>query len=369
MGHRPSAVEIPAHASLEPLRVSAVSSRPEGVTSWAECDFWINQLTAGELGSAKRLVLYIMGPLTDWPLPRVETGEGSQGQVPFSLPGWDLRLAAVDQLAPETDFSFVIDAVPHSLPIDNAEAQILIRRVHLLMSFLGAGGVGVGPRTGLDAAGRIVWANWGFPSSSQDRAGTRWCTDELVITALPDLAEGLIRVAADPGLEACIDRAISLLIAANEAGSVLDVKIPIACSGLDLLAWSVLQHRQWLTPDPLNRLSAGSRVRLLLQWAGVPIELPRAFPGLQRRQRDLGATDNAGPELAFFVRNRVVHPPKRLADPEWPTPDELFEGWQLTTWYLELALMRVLGYRGRYASRLELTGWSGDTEPVPWSSQ
>lgn len=73
--------------------------------------------------------------------------------------------------------------------------------------------------------------------------------------------------------------------------------------------------------------------------------------------------------MVFDVRNGVVHPPKKLSDPEWPTGDELFETWRLAAWYLELAILRVLGYSDEYTSRLQLTGWAGETEPVPWQAQ
>lgn len=70
--------------------------------------------------------------------------------------------------------------------------------------------------------------------------------------------------------------------------------------------------------------------------------------------------------MIFDVRNDLVHPPRRLSDPEWPTSDELLEAWQLATWYLELVILRVLGYNGEYVNRLQLHGWAGQTEQVPW---
>ena len=72
-------------------------------------------------------------------------------------------------------------------------------------------------------------------------------------------------------------------------------------------------------------------------------------------------------ELAINVRNKVVHPPNNIRSIEWPSGNELFEAWQLTMWYLELSILRLLGYRGNYTSRLQLHGWSGRTEPVPWT--
>jgi hypothetical protein len=109
-------------------------------------------------------------------------------------------------------------------------------------------------------------------------------------------------------------------------------------------------------------------VRLLLQWAGIPVELPSQFGALAARGGRLSQSDVAGPELIFDVRNNLVHPPKRIDEPEWPDRAQLLEAWQLATWYLELALLRLLGYEGEYVSRLRLGGWDFDTEPVPWST-
>lgn len=84
---------------------------------------------------------------------------------------------------------------------------------------------------------------------------------------------------------------------------------------------------------------------------------------MQRR----GQPGWAGPELVFNVRNRLVHPPKRVEDPEWPSDEEREEVWQLSTWFLQMAILRLLDYQGEYWSRLRLGRSGMDTEPVPWA--
>lgn len=82
----------------------------------------------------------------------------------------------------------------------------------------------------------------------------------------------------------------------------------------------------------------------------------------------LGQPDWTAPEVVFNVRNALVHPPKRLDEPEWPSEDELFEAWQLATWCLELAIVGLLGYEGTYMSRLRLNQPGvGHDASVPWS--
>jgi hypothetical protein len=48
------------------------------------------------------------------PLPQVSTAVGRQGQVPFSLPGWDLVLAVADEQPFGDQLSFIVDAVPNA---------------------------------------------------------------------------------------------------------------------------------------------------------------------------------------------------------------------------------------------------------------
>ena len=362
-------VTLPPGAAFDPPTTLVSSARPEGSASGPHVSIPINRMSVGELRLAERLLLHVSGPLSPWPPPsrEADSGEQAQPQLPWSLSGWDLRLAEAGGPRAVNDFSYVVEAVPHDLPVDLDATERLSSQVFLLLSLIAGQEIGVAPVVGIDAAGRVVWADWGAPRSRPEQSAWRWCPRHLVNHALPALAIGLTSLADDPALQQVVDRAGRHLLAAN-GPEVLDIRIPVACTGLELLGWAVLQRHQRLTRTGLGRLPAKGRVRLLLQWAGIPIELPSQFRSLEARRGRLGQADAAGPELIFHVRNSLVHPPKRIEEPEWPHRDELLEAWQLATWYLELAVLRLLGYRGEYVSRLRLDGWAGDTEVVPWST-
>jgi hypothetical protein len=361
-------VALPPGTALDPPTDLVSSARPEGAASGAYVSVPINRMRAGELGLAQRLLVHVSGPLSRYPLPSRETGSSQQAQpqLPWTLSGWDLRLAEVGGPTAVDEFSFVVEAIPRDLPFDLDATERLCSQVFLLLSLIAGQEIGVAPVVGVDAAGRVVWVDWGAPRYRPEQSAWRWCPMHLVNQALPALATGLSSLADDPALQQVVDRAGRHLLAAN-GPEVLDVRIPVACSGLELLSWAVLQRHQWLTRDGLGRLPAKGRVRLLLQWAGIPVELPAQFGALAARRGHLGQLDVAGPELIFDVRNNLVHPPKRIDEPEWPNRDQLLEAWQLATWYLELAVLRLLGYQGEYVSRLQLGGWDFDTEIVPWS--
>jgi hypothetical protein len=46
-----------------------------------------------------------------------------------------------------------------------------------------------------------------------------------------------------------------------------------------------------------------------------------------------------------------------------------FEASLLSFWYLEMLLLRLFAYTGKYSNRLVLSGWKGqEVEGVPWVS-
>ena len=80
------------------------------------------------------------------PLPQVSTAVGRQGQVPFTLPGWDLVLAVADEQPFGDQLSFIVDAVPNAGQTINIEAIETLRLLLLrILSFLTGSYVGAPP--------------------------------------------------------------------------------------------------------------------------------------------------------------------------------------------------------------------------------
>jgi len=285
-------IALPAGAALDPPTDRVPTARPEGAVPWANVSIPITRMTTGELRLAERLLLHVSGPLSRWPLPSRETGSSEQAQskLRWSLSGWDLRLAEASGPKAVDDFSFVVEATPHDVPLDLDATERLVDQVSLLLSLIAGQEIGTGPVVGVDAAGRVVWVDWYAPRFRPEQSAWRWCPRDQVNQALPALATGLSSLVDDRALLQVVDRAGRHLLAAN-GPEVLDVRIPVACSGIELLGWAVLQRHQWLTRDGLGRLPASARVRLLLQWAGIPVELPTQFGTLAARRGRLGQPD------------------------------------------------------------------------------
>ena len=360
-----ASVSVPAGAPLVPPPATILLERL-GDTSWIEARIPIrSELAAGEVAHAQRFIFHISGAL-EARLPSVEVFGGQQAQLDFGLPGWDLVIAAVADRRGEQDFGLVVEATRASPP-SAADVDQLTRRLFILLSLLASREVGVGPVSGLTKAGEMIWASWGSPRLRPGRPGVRWCPPHLVAGALPVIAEGFARLSEeDEAMEVVVGRAINHLLAAD-GNEMLDVRVPVACAGIEMLGWAILQRHGWAEKDVLERMPAAAMTRLLLRWSGIPAAIPDGFDALAAR-RDRRHRGGGGPEVLWGVRNRLVHPPNRLDNPEWPSSQAQAESWQLANWFLELVVLRVLGYEGQYWSRLRLGRYGADVEQVPWTA-
>lgn len=67
-----------------------------------------------------------------------------------------------------------------------------------------------------------------------------------------------------------------------------------------------------------------------------------------------------------WLRNDIVHAIRARVDARrWKL---WHQGWQLSMWYLELAVLAVLSYSGGNRNRLAGESHVGWVEPVPWAA-
>ncbi|MDX6587687.1 MAG: hypothetical protein QOI31_2160 [Solirubrobacterales bacterium] len=357
-------VAIPANASLEPPPETTLTSGTlDG--SWAEIRESIGVITAGNLAAAERFVIHFAGALR----PRFRSLQlvegGHQGRIEFALPGWQLTLVSVDH-GDEEDFDGMIEARPTGGSAVDEDIGRLRSRLFAVLGLVAGREVGVGPICGIAADSKVAWVEWGAPRNRVDPSAVRWCPPDLVPGALPAIASGYSAICGDNARETIVERAIEMLLSADSA-EVVDVRIPVAGSGLELLSWAILRIELGMSKKKFKLLDAGEACARLCDWAEIPTAVPESLPHLADRLERLGKCDWGGPEIVFNVRNKLLHPPSSPKEPQWPNPDELVDAWQLATWYLQLSILRLLGYRGEYWSRLRLGRYGADTEPVPWA--
>jgi hypothetical protein len=137
-------------------------------------------------------------------------------------------------------------------------------------------------------------------------------------------------------------------------------------AALERLSWELLvRHKEILSADGFSRLPAADQIRLLLAQCSIPLSVPAALEEIIAAARQFNWND--GPQALVETRNKVIHPPKKegagqktkTVRPELP----IYEACLLGQWYLELVLLRLFDFTGRYLNRTRK--WQC-TDDVPW---
>jgi hypothetical protein len=212
--------------------------------------------------------------------------------------------------------------------------------------------------------GEVVWhERCARHFSGWSKASTWFPSREpSVARSLEALYSGFMELWMNPIWREPLAQVIHLYIDANAAERAVEGRLILAQAALEVL-WSVT-----LVEDPQTcqvqeggskELSAGARIKNLLDELSIPTEIPVALTDFASAAALLGAQD--GVSAITKLRNAIVHPKKENRGKVAQTNSLARLGaLSLSLWYIEMVLLRLCGYEGLYHSRL-----SGQTEPLP----
>lgn len=154
----------------------------------------------------------------------------------------------------------------------------------------------------------------------------------------------------------------------NLSNTSIEGAIVLQQAAFELLAWTrLVEDRKVLSEDGAQKLPASDKLRLLLSECGIPLPIPVHLKALIAVAREYDWRD--GPRATTEMRNALVHAnPAKRDRVLGKGADHLVDTWTLGQWYLELMLLRLFGYEGRYSNRLRRGVLKGqEIEPVPWA--
>ena len=142
----------------------------------------------------------------------------------------------------------------------------------------------------------------------------------------------------------------------NESNA-LQAGIVLTQAALERLARLLLPNERYKTLT-----TAARKIRAVLQEIAIDTVIPQCCKELRVVRKTKGLCD--GPEILSEIRNGLVHAKMRTK----VGLDAYLEARDLGQWYVELLLLRLFGYNGRYANRLAYK-YEGRLEPeiVPWA--
>ncbi len=146
-----------------------------------------------------------------------------------------------------------------------------------------------------------------------------------------------------------------------------DASLILVHSALDLLSWVYLvKSEKSLSKKKFKdkKSSAADRFELLFKRLGIP---NNKAPGVKELNDTFKNTEKERNLTQAFsdVRNDIVHPDSSKIKEECRT-EAIRIASELGLWCLELSLLSIIGYTGKYHNRLKHQ-WSGEVEAVPWA--
>lgn len=230
-------------------------------------------------------------------------------------------------------------------------------------AFARAQHVGVELTTGFGDSGLPVWRDWRETVIDPASLRLSWF-ERRYPSGLMQLLSAFATVWADLG--SFISTALSFYLEASTSRSP-EASIVVGSAALDLVSWLTLVERgPRLSADAFDRLWLSDRLRLILDAAGAPSEIPPELPNLSTHALREKWVD--GPHTVTELRNAIVHPKKWMRAGSTPVPVHV-EAKRLLLWYFDLALLKLVGYNGEYVPHLAAfpSGTVASLRPVPWS--
>ena len=250
-------------------------------------------------------------------------------------------------------------------PVSFEGASDTLRRVHCFLSFARGAWTGIALPVGVDDGGEVRWREFGMRPMERWSPRVSWL-DRHNCQVLASAYRGFSTRWADEYWQSVLEKAIYWYLRSNNTSSGVDGGIILTQAALEYMAWTQLvEFDGTLSKEGFERLPASDRLRLLLLRLEIPLAIPTTLEALS------DVTPNAawdGPRTFTEVRNDLVHPVRkkgRFGVAKLP----YFEAWTLGQWYLELVLLRLMGFDGVYHDRTRLGGWVGEVRPVPWGTK
>ena len=227
------------------------------------------------------------------------------------------------------------------------------------LSFVSGGLVGLALPVGFDESGVPKYVEWSSTHYDPVARFRSWYSERFP-ECLGGLFSTFMKRLEEPLWESCLLETIRQYVAAIGLRKDFAVGLLTACAALESLSWAILvQYKGLISAEQYDDLHAAQRLRQLLDWAGIPDHVPSNLDVLCRLAR---CKSMNSPRIIFWLRNRIAHADKKSE----VVGDEVWEAWNVSLWYLELLLLRLLGFNSRYRNRITSTRDELAQDKVPW---
>ena len=290
--------------------------------------------------------------------------------------GWSIGLVALpvprdrsEQLRATGGYSFT--HVGQLTRIDGSafavqSAKKILESLRVFLSFARGAACSLPIRWGRGSGGEIVWHQFQSPIVDRWRQRLSWF-DEIHGELLGELFSPFCRVHDDEGLREPLVLALHWYRHCNTNSSGNQGSLILGMAALDLLSALIVVGRCGsMSAQEHDQLPAAKKLRAVLKALDIPADIPKRYAALTAFAENNGMSNSF--EALVALRNGLVHANEKRRRVVLGSVgrEAVFDAWQMSLWYQELALLRLLRHGGNYRNRTTAT-FAGQVEPVPWS--
>ncbi|ORC32616.1 hypothetical protein B4O97_16260 [Marispirochaeta aestuarii] len=255
-------------------------------------------------------------------------------------------------------------------PMDWNEAQDIINCLHHFLSFARGHWQPIGNIRLLSNDDICLREKWGILRGSDPLSHNNsltWWSPHPQAHHLLDVFKGFWDLWIDLSWKEVLPEVIYWYLQANLAGRghlSADSALILSQSTLEKLSWIyATQVKKAVSEEAFQpgKLRASDQIRLLATLMDLPHEIPDILGSIKEDVNGQKFEDAF--HAITIIRNQLVHSKKKRE----LKPRAEFDAWNLSQWYVEMCLLRLMKYQGRYANRVRMHKWAGETEAVPWA--
>lgn len=153
-------------------------------------------------------------------------------------------------------------------------------------------------------------------------------------------------------------------IHSNDQSVNIDAGIILTITAIERLSYEyTVNERQLISREGFKKLRHSDMLRLLFASLNIPVEISGQKKHFFKK---LNLNNKDSQDAAFIlseVRNSLIHPDNKFHGKV--DGDIYFKAWTMSQWYLELSILAIIGYDGKYIDRT-LEGFTSRSH-VPWN--
>jgi len=208
----------------------------------------------------------------------------------------------------------------------------------------------------------IVWTDYTGYRSDLFKHVHSW-PQNLAIDGLSELWNEFCELWKNENDKDFLVSVIHWYIEGNSNSGYLEGSIVMIQTALELIYnWLIIEKKKLIYGKDGESISAANKIRLMLSQFNTNIELPESFVNIKSY---LDSNKDIHDEIDLFVqiRNSIIHSQEEKRKKLSKIPNKVkYEAQQLGLWYIEISLLKILKFKGKYRNRCSGKLWTGEDE-------